>query len=81
MIIKVTMETPDAMSDAIKKAAFEFLGPMPREEDARFDWECDYNAFIEKQETKLRQWFRWGEYLDIEFDTVLGIATVREHGN
>jgi hypothetical protein len=77
MIIKVTMKTPDAMSEAIKDAVAREM-PVNMDEDERQEM---FDERVEQAETVLRQWFRWGEILDISFDTETKTATVEKAGN
>jgi len=65
MKIKVTMKCPDALDQAIEKAAEDEVGgPMDSSEhDER--WK-DLVLQGKKVATK---WFKWGEYVTLEIDT------------
>lgn len=80
MIINITMKTPDAMADTICEAALNEMNFESPDEMEYEDRET-YDNMIEAQENILRQWFRWGEYLDIQFDTEAKTAIVMKAGN
>lgn len=67
MIISVTMKTPDALDTALDD----------------FGFNNDEASQEVKEITRifLGQWFEYGEYVTIDFDTVAGTATVRKKGN
>lgn len=77
MIIKVTMKTPDSMAEAIKAAVAE---EMPANLDPE-EYQELFDDRVEQTETVLRQWFRWGEYIDLTFDSEAKTATVEKAGN
>lgn len=64
MKIKVTMKTSDALDCALKDALDS--NPLPEERD-----DMEYEA-----REKLAKWFKYGEYLTVEFDTEAMAATV-----
>jgi hypothetical protein len=64
----VTFKTPDAVLDAIERE-------LPRAiEGTEEEGLRAYEA--EKLEAFAAKWVRYGEYVDIEFDTEAGTATV-----
>jgi hypothetical protein len=73
MKIKVTMKDPDTMYDAVQDAVKEEVEMLNLPKD-------EYDALIElradKEREKLSKWFRYSEYLSVEFDTETMTATV-----
>lgn len=64
MKIKVTMKTPEALDYALEDAFADNPLPEEREDMKR------------EAREKLAKWFKYGEYLTIEFDTEAVTATV-----
>ena len=75
MKFTVTFKSPDGVSDSIRRAANESVECPSVVHD---DCTCEYD--IEEVEDKLKAfigpWVEFGEYLDVEFDTEAGTATV-----
>jgi len=73
MKITVTMKDPDTMYDAVQDAVKSEVEMLNLPED-------EYDALIElradKEREKLSKWFRYSEYLAVEFDTEKMTATV-----
>lgn len=74
MKFKVTMKDPDTLHDAIEEAVRADLqtvaGLTADERVALFDVRRDAVSAVTSE------WFKWGEYLTIEIDTVAKTATV-----
>jgi hypothetical protein len=65
----VTFKTPDAVLDAIERELPPAIVGNQEEESLR--------AYeVEKLAEFVAKWVRYGEYVDIEFDTEAGTATV-----
>ena len=73
MKIKVTMKNPDTMYDALQDAieAEVKLLDLPDDETNGL-----VELRIEKERLKMAKWFKYGEYLAVEFDTETMTATV-----
>jgi hypothetical protein len=76
MQFSVSLKTPDALDDGIQ----EFLdGQEPTEQELedygdREGWEDAKREALTKFASK---WFRWGESVELEFDTEKGTAEVK----
>jgi hypothetical protein len=75
MKFTVTFKTPDALDYAIEDAAnndsgIEAIADDEEREDAKFALKMELKMFAEK-------WVRYGEYINVEFDTDAGTASVR----
>lgn len=78
MKFTVTFKTPGAVEFVIQNVidCDEHLENIEDEEewsDAEFAFKAELKEFTEK-------WVRYGEYIDVEFDTDAGTATVLENG-
>jgi len=73
MKIKVTMKDPDTMFVAVQDAVDQELSEMNLPKD-EVDALSELRA--EKEREKLSKWFRYSEYLTVEFDTDEMTATV-----
>ena len=73
MKVRVTMKSPDALSDAIYDAVERKR--MIAVNDGTTD---DFDAEYEREELyeELSKWFKYGEYLTVEIDTDTGVAEV-----
>ena len=74
MKFTVTMKDPDTLWDSVNDAAKMYAaGQEGLDEDER-------EAVAERRAEKLRdfasEWFTYGEYVSVEFDTDAGTATV-----
>lgn len=76
MKFTVTMKNPDALYESVRDA----IGP---EKEALVEGgmaEDEADAIVELREAKATKlanlWLRYGEYLDVEFDTDAGTATL-----
>ncbi len=67
MILKVTFKTPDAVDDAID--GFFESGPPFYTAEERID-------LRQRMDNATKQWVEFGEYIEVEFDTEKGTATV-----
>lgn len=73
MKIVVHMKDPDTMLDAVKDAVRLSVSPLglkPSEAAALEE------VREEIQRKKMRKWFKYSEYLSVEFDTDAGTARV-----
>ena len=74
MKIKVQMKDPDTLQDAIEDAVKNDVSTMADLDDD------EREAVIEKRKEKVQElaekWFRYGEYLAVEIDTVEKTCTV-----
>lgn len=77
MKIFVTMKTPDAMEEAVKQAVLEEMNFESADEMGDEDREVYDNA-VEAQQELLKKWFRYSEYVDLQFDTETMEVTVLE---
>jgi hypothetical protein len=57
MTFQVTMKTPDCLEDAIYMALEDYM------EEEREDMKADLEKLC-------RKWFKYGEYLTVEIDTI-----------
>lgn len=73
MKIKVTMKDPDTMFDAVQDAVKSEIATMNLPEDEQ---EALIELRTDKEREKLSKWFRYSEYLSVEFDTEKMTATV-----
>lgn len=75
MKFKVTMKNPDAVGNALNKAAEEIVNNNGTLDD-------DIPDAVEREYGKLGElcskWFKYDEYLTVEIDTVAKTATVCE---
>ena len=75
MKFRVTMKTPDALNIAIDEAVDSIVEDLPEDlpedeqEDKRIDLTDEAKEFASK-------YFKYGEYIAIEFDTEAKTATV-----
>jgi hypothetical protein len=72
MIITVFMKTPDCLEDPVRSAVAQTLS-MKLDAD---EWEEQSSEKEAEVKEKLKQWFKYGEELTIQFDTDLNTATV-----
>lgn len=74
MKVRVTLKDPNTMQDAVDAAVVKLPRPEGVEQD---EWEdiCEDRAAKAKA-TISSAWMRYGEYLDVEFDTDAMTATV-----
>lgn len=73
MKVVVTMKDPDVMHDAVQDVVsgeVKKMGLPDDEEDAMIELR------VEKECGKMAKWFKYGEYLKVEFDTEAMTATV-----
>ena len=78
MKFTVTFKTPDAVDDTISDIVLhderlEAIEDGDERLDAEFALKAELKEFTEK-------WVRYGEYVDVEFDTDAGTVTVLENG-
>ena len=74
MKIRVTLKDPDSMQDAVMDA-FKRL-PVPDGLDAD-EWNGIRDERAQKADADISaKWMPYGEYLQVEFDTEAGTATV-----
>lgn len=73
MKITITMKDPDVMFVAVQDAVKSEVEAMNLPSDES-DVLIDLRA--EKEREKLSRWFRYSEYLSVEFDTETMTATV-----
>ena len=73
MKIKVTMKDPGTMFDAVQDAVKSEIATMNLPEDEQ---EALIELRTDKEREKLSKWFRYSEYLSVEFDTEKMTATV-----
>jgi len=74
MKIRVTLKDPDTMQDSVDEAVKRL--PKPAEVDKE-EWADIRDARADKIKSAItNRWMRYGEYLDVEFDTDAGTATV-----
>lgn len=73
MKIKVTMKDPDTMIDAVREVVERDVQAMGLPDD---EAESLIEMRVEKEQGKLGKWFRYSEYLAVEFDTEAMTATV-----
>lgn len=78
MKFRITMRDPDGVGDAIMEAAQRSVAGMKLDDDEREQLE---EARREKIGEKLRKWFEYGEYLEVDIDLEAGTATVVEGEN
>lgn len=73
MILKLTLKSPDAISEFFEESVEQFRPSDMNDED----WE-QYNREDAKLKLiqSLQKWIKWQEYVYIEFDTEKGTATV-----
>jgi hypothetical protein len=71
--IKVTMKDPDTMIDAVREAVESDVHAMGLPED---EAESLIEMRADKEQGNLAKWFRYSEYLAVEFDTETMTATV-----
>lgn len=75
MKFKVTMKDPDTLYVAIGEAVEQAVGDI-----IGVDGDDERNALITARVDKVNalcgQWFKYGEYLTVEIDTVAGTCTV-----
>jgi hypothetical protein len=75
MIIKVTLKEPDDFYEAIMAAVADDVAAIPG-----LDAE-EHEAVLEARQTKtfekMAKWLRYGEYVDLIFDTDTMTATVK----
>lgn len=74
MKFKITLKDPDGFSDGISEAAEKSLGDTSGLSDS--ERESVAEDRIESIGEALRKWVEYGEYIEIEFDTEAGTATV-----
>ena len=79
MKVRITMKDPDVLHDAVAEAVEADVKQVPGLTDQERD------ELAESRREKVRQrivdrWMKWGEYLEVEFDTEAGTATVVERG-
>jgi hypothetical protein len=74
MKIRVTLKDPDTMLDSVDEAVKRL--PKPADVSAS-EWAyIREQRGLEAKEHISDRWMRYGEYLDVEFDTEAGTATV-----
>lgn len=73
MKIKVTMKGPDAMIDAVQEAVKRDVCAMGLPDN---EAKSLIKMRAEKEREKLGKWFKYSEYLAVEFDTDAMTATV-----
>ena len=73
MKITVTMKDPDSMSDAVQDAVAVEVDAMGLPDD---EAERLIELRAEKERAKMAEWFEYGDYLLVEFDTTAMTATV-----
>jgi hypothetical protein len=71
--IRVTMKDPDSGYDAVQDAVRAGLKGSGLPEDEQ---ELLFESRVAKANEALGKWMRYGEYLDVEFDTESGTAVV-----
>lgn len=69
MKFTVTMKSPDALNYAMDDLRTILIEDGVSDEDDRED-------LIEQARDFANRWMRWGEYIDVEFDTEEGTAKV-----
>jgi hypothetical protein len=67
------MKDPDTMFDAVQDAVKSEIATMNLPEDEQ---EALIELRTDKEREKLSKWFRYSEYLSVEFDTEKMTATV-----
>ena len=77
MKFRVMMKDPDGPSDCITDAARDSLAAIEGISDS------EREALLETREQELTdfagKWLRYGEYVNLEFDTEAGTVTVLPH--
>ena len=77
MKIKVTMKDPDTMLDAVREAVEQEVNALRISSGLAMDEAEDLiESRTEKIQKVMGKWFRYSEYLDVEFDTEVMTATV-----
>ena len=73
MKLQITFKDPDALYNCIKQQVVDNLPDADREEYDKMN-SREQNMFImdrvEEAQEAAREWFRWGEYVTLEIDTV-----------
>lgn len=75
MIFNVTFKDPDAIYDALQDAVDEELAASGLDEEEQ---EAVKELRLEKYNNLAGKWIKWGEYIEIQFDTEAGTAVVVE---
>lgn len=69
MKFRVTMKNPDALDYALEDLEEQMIEHAFLDKDER-------EEEINKARDFANRWIKWGEYIDVEFDTEKGTATV-----
>lgn len=75
MKFTVSMKDPDTLTDAIREAVKADASALPLDDD---EAEAVVDLRTDKVNDLCRKWFKWGEYLTVEIDTVAGTCIVME---
>ena len=75
MKIYVDMKAPDTMHDAVQEAVEEEVKRLGLPAD---EAQALVEMRTEEECAKMAQWFEYGEYLGVDFDTETMTAVVRE---
>ena len=74
MKIRVTFKTPDAVDEAIDdRVARSMTRPEGVDQE---EWNMILDARKEALRDRASEWFRWGEYCTVEWDTEANTCTV-----
>jgi hypothetical protein len=72
--IRITFKDPDGVWECVREAAAEQIGDTPGLDKEERELLIDSRQ--EKISDALEKWIEYGEYVEIEFDTDAGTATV-----
>ena len=75
MKIRVTLKDPDGFYDSVKEAVDESLKGIRL---SKSEVEAVAETRLEETWENLEKWIEYKEYVDLEFDTEAGTATVVE---
>lgn len=69
MRVRITLKTPDALNDAIERAAEDEVGGPPDDDEA-------FNELVAKTKKLAERWFQYGELVTLVLDTEAETCTV-----